>query len=223
MEDAWGCVVGFFEEFGGVLYEDVKGAWAEGGPLLRCLEAAARLPSCHERAAEALAPADAILEITGREMEEGWKHVCFREAHVVALVARALCRAEDSPLSAMADIDMCIILGAPPPIYSAAADYLEPLSKAAFGSSSVEYRFPESLPDTPASADSLGTMPLGGGQAIVSVPSLTPAEFKRDFYSKEVPVVVSSDGSVAAWPAMQRWQDAGYFQRTAGWRTVPTG
>ncbi|KAJ9451908.1 JmjC domain-containing protein F [Diplonema papillatum] len=219
----WSGLAEFFARYGGDLRADLKVHSPAALADVARIEACAAAAGDAEAAAQA---ADGVLAVTQGLLEGGgWTHVCFREAHVVALLTLAVARCHrQQPRAAMEAADRAAIFGIPPGAEAivAACDELCKQSEAAVGlpAAAAARPFPSDPPADPllkavlSSARAVQRLDLGGEAQIED-------RFVSDFYKKERPVVLAGDPEVAAWPALERWVDPAYLLSVAGWRTVP--
>eukprot|EP00754_Rhynchopus_humris_P004923 Rhum_TRINITY_DN12471_c0_g1::Rhum_TRINITY_DN12471_c0_g1_i1::g.52104::m.52104/K10277/KDM8, JMJD5; lysine-specific demethylase 8 len=244
---AWASLSLFFQLFGDDLFEDAQ-AECEA-PVLAALTAIRELgaqPHSADAAARLGAEADTVLATTEPQMKAGWAHVCYRELHVLALLCKGLSGAEAAPQAAARHVDVAIILGAPQPVTDAVIALLNPLCAAAYSAPGTGGFAFISAADAAAAVEAAGGdadaavaklcagLPHAGypfpptGAASTAAPiaradgaSTSAAEFKKLYYSKEKPVVVTGEPSVAAWPALTKWGDVQALCGEVGWRTVP--
>jgi len=189
-------------------------ALSELSQLDGCMEAADSLSLALSGGPDAYAAASAAHETLWRlavESASGWTAPCCREAFVLAACAAVAALGDDSDTEQATKqqrlIDTAFIMGGPQELLSPFLVAVEPRARAALDVATVT---PFALPPPPSPSP-----------PAVSLPSLaqpTAAQFKSFFIRDEACVLT---GALCGWPALDKWQEAGWWVRTHGHRFVP--
>ena len=168
----------------------------------------------HARA-EAAACESVVAALFARAEEGvGWTEPFWRECYVLACAATAValctapCGAGDHQ-RALRHLDCAFIMGGPPEVLQPFVAEVEPLVPRAVTIDS--HLLPRSLLD--GEAPELLAAPL------CRLDSGEWGRFRKDFYNVDAPVVLARLG--AAWPALEKWRDLGFWDREFGHRYVP--
>ena len=175
-------------------------------------DAADKLKDALHGVADAAACELVVAALFGRAEEGvGWTEPFWRECYVLACAATAvaLCSAPGGDHQrALRHLDCAFIMGGPPEVLQPFVAEVEPLVPRTVTIDS--HLLPRSLPD--GEAPELRA-------PLCRLDSSEWGRFRKEFYNVDAPVVLSGLG--AAWPALEKWRDLGFWDREFGHRYVP--
>ena len=200
------------------LLEELQAApWAtEAVSELRAVlpDAADTLQAALHARADAAACETVVAALFSRAEEGvGWTEPFWRECYVLACAATAfaLCAAPGGDRQrALRHLDCAFIMGGPPEVLQPFVAEVEPLVPRTVTIDA--HLLPRSLPDgeAPELLAASRLCRLGSGEW---------GRFRKEFYNVDAPVVLAGLG--AAWPALEKWRDLGFWDREFGHRYVP--
>ena len=176
-------------------------------------DAADTLKAALHAHADAAACESVVAALFGRAEEGvGWTEPFWRESYVLAcaVTAVALCAAPGGDRQrALRHLDCAFIMGGPPEVLQPFVAEVEPLVPRVVTIDS--HLLPRSLPD--------GEAPELLAARLCRLDSGEWGRFRKEFYNVDAPVVLAGLG--AAWPALEKWRDLGFWDREFGHRYVP--
>ena len=148
-----------------------------------------------------------------KQLEDGWNHVCYREACVLCEMTLGVCEFNLKNVNkSMRHLDKALILGIP---------LTESLQKLI---ATVDSECKKLHETTPTSENVITTFkddfPVVNPIVETCSEELSPEEWKSKYYNKEKPVIIR--GQCKHWPAIKKWSQPSYIVNNAGWRVVPT-
>ena len=170
------------------------------------LDARADAPSC-----------EAVVAALWQRAEQGvgWTEPFWREAYVCACIAAAVTLCTSSATAcdhqrALRHLDCAFIMGGPSEVLQPFVAAVEPLVPRAAALDS--HLLPRSLPEgaAPEPQPSVALCRLESGEW---------GRFRKEFYNADVPCLLA--GIAAAWPALEKWRDLGWWNTQFGHRYVP--